>query len=141
MIPPSVKNETIGAGKGEGYPDAFALEKLENEGWLKVTRLSQGSSRLARELSEVVGFGEAEAIALALEKKESLLIDDLKGRRTAELYQIETTTTIGIIFELLLSRVLPKADYFRSIRNYAARGWISADVLEEFIQRGESFSS
>lgn len=84
-----------------------------------------------------MGNGEAEAIALAIEKKERLFIDDLKGRRTAESYRIETTTTIGIIFELLVSRALPKVDYVRNVKNYGARGWISGDILEEFIKRGE----
>lgn len=137
MIPPSVRLEAIERGRSEGYTDALALEKLEHDGWLKTTQLTPRSSRLAEELSEAVGDGEAEAIALAIERNERLFMDDLKGRRTAESYRIETTTTLGIIFELLVSRALPRADYVRNVKNYGARGWISGDILEEFIQRGE----
>ena len=64
-------------------------------------------------------------------------MDDLKGRRTAESYRIETTSTLGIIFEMLVGRVLPRIDYIRNVKNYASRGWISGDILEEFVQRGE----
>jgi uncharacterized protein len=136
MIPPAVRSETIEKGKSEGYTDAYALEKLEHDGWLTTTKLSRRSSRLAAKLSEVVGNGEAEAIALAIERKERLFMDDLKGRRIAETYRIETTTTIGIIFELLVNGALPRLDYVRNVKNYSSQGWISGDVVEEYIQRG-----
>jgi uncharacterized protein len=140
MIPPAVRSETIEKGKSEGYADALVLEKLEKDGWLRTIKLSRKSSRIARELSQVVGLGEAEAVALALEKKERLFMDDLKGRRTAELYRIETTTTLGIIFELLVKQAVEKSDYTRNVKNYAERGWISGDVVQEFIQKGADIS-
>ena len=136
MIPPAVRWEVIEKGKSDGYRDALVLEKLENEGWLRTTKLSRKFSHVAQELSQVVGLGEAEAVALAAEKKERLFMDDLKGRRTAELYRIETTTTLGIIFELLVKKTVGKLDYTRNVKNYAERGWISGDVVQEFIQRG-----
>lgn len=137
MIPPAVRSETIERGKSEGYTDALALEKLEEDGWLRTTVLSAKASRLAKELSEAVGDGEAEAIALAAEKQERLFIDDLKGRRIAELYRIQTNTTLGIIFELLVGKALPKADYVRNVKNYGSQAWINGDILDEFIRRGE----
>jgi uncharacterized protein len=136
-IPLAVRSETIEKGKMEGYSDAIALEKLESDEWLRTTKLSVRSSRLAEELSQAVGYSEAEAIALAVERNERLFIDDLKGRRTAEIYRIETISTLGIIFEMLASRALTRIDYSRNVRNYASQGWISGDVLEEFIKRGE----
>ena len=137
MIPPAVRFETIERGRSDGYTDVILLERCESEGWLKTTKLSSKSAQLADQLSELLGKGEAEAIALALDSGERLFIDDLKGRRAAELHKIETTTTLGVIFELLLSGVLPKADYFRNIKNYASQGWISGEIVQEFIRRGE----
>ncbi len=137
MIPPAVRSETIEKGKSDGYGDAIILEKLENEGWLKTTELSARSTNLAREISDVVGRGEAEAIALAVERKERLFMDDLKGRRTAELYKIETTTTLGLIFELLANGALPLTDYKKNVKNYGSQGWINGDIIQEFIERGE----
>lgn len=135
-IPPAVRSETIARGKSDGYSDALALERLESAGWLKTSELSPGSKRLASELADAVGQGEAEAIALALEKKERLFIDDLKGRRAAEFYRIQTTTTLGLILELLKSRALTRVDYQKNVRNYGSQGWISGDVIQEFIERG-----
>ncbi|MDG6995173.1 MAG: hypothetical protein JRN52_04545 [Nitrososphaerota archaeon] len=104
---------------------------------MRTTKLSSRSSKLARELSQIVGEGESEAIALAVERRERLFIDDQKGRRTAELYRLETTTTLGVILELLANNTLTKSDYVRNVRNYGAQGWISGEVIQEFIRRGE----
>ncbi len=135
-IPPAVRKETIERGKLEGYKDALFLETLEVEGWLQTVKLSSKSAKLAKDLSDSVGEGEAQAIALALERKDRLFIDDLKGRRLAEQYRIESTTTLGVIFELLVSGVLARLDYLRNIKNYCAQGWISGEVIQEFLERG-----
>lgn len=136
-IPPAVRSETIARGKSDGYGDVLSLEILESEGWLKTSELSPKSKRLAMELSDVVGMGEAEAIALALEKKERLFMDDLKGRRTAELYRLETTTTLGLILELFVNRALTRLDYRKNVKAYGSQGWISGDIIQEFIERGK----
>lgn len=138
-IPPAVRSETINAGKSEGYSDALTLERLESEGWLKTSKLSPESRKLAAELVDVVGSGEAEAIALAVERKDRLFMDDLKGRRIAELYKIETTTTLGIILELLVSGALARMDYEKNVKLYGSQGWISGEVIQEFIDRGREF--
>ncbi len=137
MIPPAVRAETIATGKSEGYLDAVALEGLEKEGWLMTCELSPHSAGIARELSEAVGAGEAEAIALALERKERLFMDDLKGRKAAEFYRIETTTTLGLMLELLAVGALTKIDYKKNVKNYGSEGWISGDIIQEFVEMGE----
>ncbi len=139
LIPPAVRAETIARGETEGYGDALILKGLEREGWLKTCELLPRSVQIARELSGAVGNGEAEAIALALERNERLFIDDMKGRRTAELYRIETTTTLGLILELLAAKALPMIDYKQNVKNYGSRGWISGDIMQEFIERGREF--
>lgn len=139
MIPPAVRSEAIDAGKSDGYKDALTLERLESEGWLKTAELSTKSKKLAMEISEIVGRGEAEAIALALERKERLFMDDLNGRRTAQLYRIETSTTLGLILELLAAKALTRIDYEKNVKNYGSQGWITGDIIQEFIERGKEF--
>ncbi|MBI2936852.1 MAG: hypothetical protein HYY22_01465 [Thaumarchaeota archaeon] len=137
-IPDAVRSETIEKGKNGGYSDALILERLETEGWLETVTLSSvQSTRTARDLGKEIGKGEAEAIALALEKKERLLMDDQKGRQVADLYGIETTTTLGIMFELLMDGVLTKEDYRRNVKNYSSQGWITAEIVQEFLEQGE----
>lgn len=137
-IPNGVRRETIENGRTGGYSDALVLEKLERDGWLKVAKLARASSeKMVLELTEVVGGGEAEAIALAAERQDRLLMDDQKGRQIASLYGIETTTTLGLLFELLVKGVLPKTDYRRNVKDYASQGWITSDVVQEFLDEGE----
>ena len=137
-VPGGVRRETIEKGKTGGYSDALVLEKLERDGWLKVDKLTQPSSeKVVRELTEVIGNGEAEAIALAAERQDRLWMDDQKGRQVASLYGIETTTTLGLLFELLVDGILPKTDYRKNVKNYASQGWIAPDVVQEFLDEGE----
>ena len=94
---------------------------------------------MAAELSGAIGIGEAEAIALALERRERLFMDDLSGRRIAELYQVETTTTLSLLLELLAARALTLPDYLKNVKNYGSQGWISGDIIQTFIERGREF--
>jgi predicted nucleic acid-binding protein len=139
IIPPAVRTETIERGRAEGYTDASLLENLESEGWLRTGNLSSQSRRLAHELAEVVGRGEAEALSLAIELKERLFMDDHKGRRIANFYRIRTTTTLGILLELLVNRTITISDYKRNVKIYSSQGWISAEVMQEYLERGERF--
>lgn len=113
------------------------METLETEGWIRTIKLSAGSTKLARDISSAAGIGDAQAIALALQMKDRLLIDDLKGRRLAEQYKIENMTTLGVIFELFANGTITRADYFKNVKNYAAHGWISGEIIQEFIERGK----
>ncbi len=140
LIPFAVRSEAVERGKSEGFDDALILEKLEQEGWLRTVTLSAATSmKTARELAEELGKGEAEAIALALERKDRLLMDDLKGRQIAGSYGIETTTTLGLLLELLTDGALTREDYKRNVKNYCSQGWITPDVVQEFLERGERF--
>jgi predicted nucleic acid-binding protein len=140
VIPPAVRKETLERGKAEGYGDAVVLENLEKDGWLKTTEVAGPSSKdVVGELVDVIGRGEAEAIALAVERGDRLLMDDQKGRMVAELYGVKTTTTLGLLFELLAMGVLPREDFRRNVKNYSGQGWITPEVVQEFLERGEGF--
>ncbi len=87
----------------------------------------------------MLGEGEAEAIALAWEKKDRLFMDDLKGRHMATMYKIESSTTLAIFFELLVAGALSKSEYLKNVKNYSTQGWISGEIVQEFLQRGKEF--
>ncbi len=67
-------------------------------------------------------------------------MDDQKGGRLASRYKIESSTTLGIVFELLVRGALSRADYVKNIKNHGAQGWISCDIIQEFVRRGEDFT-
>ena len=69
---------------GEAVPKFIDVEESENKNYQKI-------------LESFLDPGEASAIALALEKKECLLIiDDQKGRQEAKRLNISFTGTLGI---------------------------------------------
>jgi len=85
LIPPSVRDELF--EKERNY-----FSKLE---FLRVEYAED--RRLIRALTLAVDTGEAEAIALSIEKNIPLLIDDLKGRRVAEKMGIRYIGTLGLL--------------------------------------------
>ena len=136
LIPFAVRRETMEAGAEEGYPDASGLEKLEAVGWLVTSPLSKASLGVADKLSEGLGRGEAEAIALAIERRERLFMDDQKGRAAARLCGVETTTTLGLMLEMRAEGAMGLTEYRRNVKEYGSRGWIGADVVQLYLDRG-----
>jgi uncharacterized protein len=134
-IPPSVRRETIAEGKVGGY-EVSQLEGLERGGWLVTAKLAPDSVRLAKELAETLGTGEAEAIALAREKGERLFMDDQKGRHVAEFNGVSTSTTLGLMLEMLEGRAMDLTEYEKNVKEYGSMGWISSDVIQLFLSKG-----
>jgi predicted nucleic acid-binding protein len=83
--------------------DEFGLSLPD---WIVVQNPADASRQQILELS--VDRGEASAIALAVEQKDSLLImDDLPGRKLARQLKLNVTGTLGVIAEAKLHGVVP----------------------------------
>ncbi len=79
----------------EELPKWILIEKVADEKYQEVLELQ-------------VDSGEASAIALALEKDESLLIiDDLKARKLAEKLHLKYTGTLGVIASAKQKGIIP----------------------------------
>lgn len=78
--------------------------------------------------------GEASAIALALEIKNSaLILDDYKARKIAEQLGIEITGTIGVIVKAKLRNIIPSVkSILEKIRNTDFR--ISYEIEEQALK-------
>ncbi|MFZ3065769.1 MAG: DUF3368 domain-containing protein [Nitrospirota bacterium] len=86
LIPPAVDKEWLRPG---GYTVPA---------WLSVISLLQKASSVAKDLSQKVDEGEAEAIALfSSAKADWLLLDDLNGRRIAKAMGLRVAGTLGIL--------------------------------------------
>ncbi|WP_370623522.1 DUF3368 domain-containing protein [cf. Phormidesmis sp. LEGE 11477] len=80
-IPPAVKAEV-----------GFALP------WLKVRQVE--NQTLVNSFRSQIGWGESEAIALALELEAiTILLDDKKARRVAEQFDLSMTGTVGMLLK------------------------------------------
>ena len=95
------------------YQEIFVTPEIVTEfgdelpEWIVVEEVSD--KRFLQILNTSLDLGEASAIALALEKKDSLLIlDDLKGRREAEKLGLRITGTLGVLLKAKQQDVIKK---------------------------------
>lgn len=134
-IPKAVFDEVVVKGKSNNYSEAFIIERLVKEEKIIVTNLDA----FDKSFYPPFGKGELEALELAKKNKELLLIDEKKARNLAQILQIEHQTTIATIFELLISENIDFSEYKSNIKQYAENSWISADVIQEYLEKGEKY--
>ncbi len=71
------------------------IESILSADWIKVVKIND---RIVTLLRHDIDHGEAEAIALSLERKASLiLLDDSEAREKARLYHLPITGTVGLL--------------------------------------------
>lgn len=90
IVPQMVWKEC--SSPGAGRPE---IESILSADWIKVVKIND---RIVTLLRHDIDHGEAEAIALALERKASLiLLDDSDAREKARLYHLPVTGTVGLL--------------------------------------------
>lgn len=86
-----------------------------------------------------LGRGELEALELARQKEESLLVDEKKVRNLAQILKIEHQTTLTTMFELLINGIINPSEYSSNVKKYSEDSWISADVIQNYLEMGEKY--
>ena len=93
VVPPAVHTELA---MDSNRPGAKVLAGAFAAGWIVVETVTDLSVRL--ELDQVLGPGEAQAIALAeQDDARFLLIDDARGRRTARAHGVPVVGVVGVL--------------------------------------------
>ncbi|MBI2660609.1 hypothetical protein HYX07_05595 [Candidatus Woesearchaeota archaeon] len=121
IIPSSVKAEVLVEGK-EGYSSICNAIK---GGWIKVIDPKRG-------IDLGLGAGENQAISLAIEKNDGIILDDAFAIKAAKAFNVPIVRTTTVIFTALRKKVINKAQaletlnklidegYYISTRDYAA---------------------
>jgi hypothetical protein len=94
VIPAAVWREVVEEGKGRA--GAAEVERAQREEWVVVEAVQDTPLKqlLCRDLDE----GEAEVVALAVERSADLvLVDESDARRVAERFRLRKTGVIGIL--------------------------------------------
>lgn len=92
-IPPAVKDEV----------------SIIDEDWIRVGTVNK--PEIVQGLRYILDSGESEAIALALELPDTLLItDDRKARKMANEFGLRITGTIGVLIHAWRSGLVPDAE-------------------------------
>jgi hypothetical protein len=113
LIPGAVLDEWQRGSPDVNFPPAAA-------GCIEIVR-PQSSEQLDH-LHLVLDAGEAEAIALALERKLPLLIDERKGRRIAQQKQLIVTGFAGLLLLTVKKDLLSSADARQLLDQAVANG-------------------
>jgi uncharacterized protein len=113
LVPEAVARELAdGRARGVHLPDPAALP------WARLERPREAS---LLKLVTTLGAGEREAIALALDKAETvLLLDDAIARRHARLLGVNLSGTLGVLVKAkpkgMLKAVAPVLDRLQALR-------------------------
>ena len=93
IVPPAVHGELA---LDSGRPGATVLSGAFRAGWITVEAVTD--SALVRDLAQLLGPGEAEAVALAGQTgARFLLVDDARGRRVARSREIPVVGLAGVL--------------------------------------------
>lgn len=120
IVPPSVMREL--SVKEKEYFQSLSFLSVEEP----------RDRRLVLVLKTIVDKGEAEAITLALEKSNLLIIDDLKGRKVARRLGLEIIGTLGVLKAMKLKDILREVKPF--IERLREKGfYISDDLINKLL--------
>ncbi len=120
IVPPSVIREL--SVKEKEYFQSLSFLSVEEP----------RDRRLVLVLKTIVDEGEAEAITLALEKSNLLIIDDLKGRKVARRLGLEIIGTLGVLKAMKLKDIIREVKPF--IERLREKGfYISDDLINKLL--------
>ncbi|MCI5145324.1 MAG: DUF3368 domain-containing protein [Candidatus Electrothrix sp. AR3] len=102
VIPDEVAKEIRSCKNRRPYGEIH----LEQESWISIETVQ--SSAQVQLLLPVLDRGEAEVIALALERQAKLvLMDELTGRKVAQSLDLTVTGTVGILIRAKQKQLIP----------------------------------
>ena len=137
-VPPKVWSEISSVPKTFGGKES---QQARADGWLIV--------QTPRDLSPILALpfnlqpGETEALALALELADSLLlVDDAQGRRAAQKLGIHYTGTLGVLLRGKAERKLSSLGSTLELLKQRTTFWLGQEVYEAALkQAGETEQS
>lgn len=132
LVPPAVWREVV--TEGDGKPGAKELEEARKAGWAKVEEPT--NTELLKLLSRELGAGEAEAIALATEHPDHmLLVDEAAAREVADVYELDKTGVVGILLRARLEGRIPSLAESLDVLREEAGFWIDDGLVEQVLER------
>lgn len=134
VLPRAVWSEVV--VEGEGQSGAGAVRTAT---WIE--RQTVNNSNLVRALRQDLDAGEAEAIALAVETEDALLLmDERQGRETAEHFDLPYLGIIGILIEAKRNTYIEAVrPYLEALQNEAGF-WISERLYQRVLRDEDELS-
>jgi len=118
--------------EGKGRIGAVEVEKARQAGWVEIALCED--EPILRLLKRDLDEGEAEAIALAINRKADLiLLDETEARSVAELYSLPKTGVIGILMRAReVGKVQPLRTELEKLREQGGF-WIDEEFYRQVL--------
>ena len=97
IIPSAVKAEVLIEGK-EGYA---SINNAIKNGWIRVIEPKKN-------INLGLGKGETQAISLAMERRDSIILDDAVAIKAAKALDISVLRTTTVVFTALKKKIITK---------------------------------
>lgn len=135
-IPRKVEKECCGSTK---TLDALIIQRAIEESRIAVREVKSRRAVAKLQADFSLGQGEAEAIALAVREKASLLgIDDKNGINACKLLSVPFTTAIGILVRSKETGLLEPSDALAKLALLARYGRYKESIIEDARARLEA---
>ena len=120
--------------RGRGRPGSRELEELVRQG--KVKLLAPRDQALVEALHDPLGLGEAEAIALAVERNYIVVLDDRIARSKAKSMRLEVIGTIGLLRRAYDKELMDKNRLVQALKQLREHGFrVSDEIIREVLER------
>jgi predicted nucleic acid-binding protein len=128
IITPEVYHEVSLKQNAKNY-----LDNEINKGFISIKKYSDDT--IFREINYILDSGESASIALAIEKKLPLIIDERKGRKFAQKQGIEIIGLVGILHFLYVDGRLNQEEILAIIKKLNRSDFrISAKLLDLILE-------
>lgn len=137
VIPEAVYDETVRRGMMLGKPEAQVINESIKDGRIKVEKVK-------KILGEIKGLhrGEVEALSLAKERRDEIIIDDKSAYEYAKILRIKALRSIRVMLTLMKDKELTFDDLKKNLRLLSQSGfWLTADVYARILEEARAVSS
>ena len=118
-------------GREKKFEDALLIEKLCNEGIIKI--ISMEDSKLTNKIKHSFGFGDGEAstIAYAIENKLAILTDNKQARKASNIYGLRLLGSPEVIVSLFKGKKIDKDKALYALEKLRKAGWFDGYLIEK----------
>jgi len=137
VIPEAVYDEVVRRGMALGKPEADLVEELISDGRVRVEKVKKA-------MGEVKGAhsGEAEALSLAKERGDALIVDDRAAYEYARMMGIKALRSVRVMLNLLKDKRLTLNDLEENLLRLSRSGfWLTADVYARIVEEARVTSN
>ncbi|MFC2141085.1 DUF3368 domain-containing protein [Acidobacteriota bacterium] len=127
-VPEAVWKEVVIDGE-----DKAEVAEIKKADWISVEKVKDQNLTLL--LMQNLDKGEAEAIALAIEKNaDIILLDETDAREAADIYRIEKTGVLGILLLAKLKNEIPNLKHEIEKLKTIADFWLKDSLIQSVLR-------